>query len=92
MPERRIGLVHEVFEFLRGDFLRGDVQRENGDGELLECVVFPFGLPVGWEGGDALGDVEAAVGCEAGEDGLWVSGLSGLCILGVRRERNDLFK
>lgn len=34
----------------------------------MERVVAPFGAPVGWKGGNVLGDEEAAVGSEAFED------------------------
>lgn len=53
-----------------GEFVLGDVERKNGDGEVNEGVIGPFTLPVFGEGGDGFWDVKTAVGCETGEDCL----------------------
>jgi hypothetical protein len=77
VAERGVRSAHDRAEVVARELVRGDVERENGDGEIDEGVGRPLVSPVGGQRGDVLGDVEAAVGSEAREDGLERAGRGG---------------
>ena len=70
VAERAVRLFDEGTEILVGDLVRGDVEAEDGAGEIDEGVVLPRFLPFRRKGGDGFGDVQAAVRGEACEDCL----------------------
>jgi hypothetical protein len=77
VAERGVRSAHDRAEVVARELVRGDVERENGDGEIDEGVGRPLVSPVGGQRGEVLGDVEAAVGSEAREDGLERAGRGG---------------
>lgn len=62
--ECSIALSDDLLQIGFGDLIARDVEGEDLEGEILEGEVLPFGLPVGWEGGDFFGNEEATVGGE----------------------------
>lgn len=61
---------HDRAQIITRELVRGDVEREDGDGEIDERVGSPLFSPVGGQRGDALRDVQTTVRRETGQDGL----------------------
>ncbi len=77
MAERGgVGSADDRAEVVGRELIWGDVELEDGDGEVEEGVGLPLVLPVGGQGGNALRDVQATVGGETGQDGLERAGES----------------
>jgi hypothetical protein len=72
-----ITLSDDLLEVGFGDLVARDVEGEDLKGEVLEGKVAPCGLPVGWQGGDVLGDEQAAVFGETFQDDILEGKLSG---------------
>jgi hypothetical protein len=69
-PECSIALSDDLLEVCFGDLVARDVEGEDLKGEILEGKVAPFGLPVGRQGRDVLGDEQAAVFGETLQDDI----------------------
>lgn len=68
--EGGVALADELLEVGGRDLGGRDVEREDGEGQLLERVVLPGRGPVGGQGGDLLGDEQAAIVGEALQDDI----------------------
>lgn len=68
--ECSIALSDDLFQIGFGDLVARDVEGEDLEGKILEGEVPPFGLPVGWEGGNFFGNEEATVGGETLQDDI----------------------
>ena len=91
MAERGgVGSADDRAEVVGRELIWGDVELEDGDGEVEEGVGLPLVLPVGGQGGNALRDVQATVGGETGQDGLERAGESANEM--TRVGRLDLFE
>jgi hypothetical protein len=75
--ECSVALSDDLLEVGFGDLFARDVEGEDLKGEVLEGKVTPFGLPVGWQGRDVLGNEQAAVFGEALQDDILEGKLSG---------------
>lgn len=70
-PEGRITPLDDILQILRRDLLLRDIQGEDLVRQLLEGVVLPFRLPVGWERRHLFRDEEATIRCKTLEDYLF---------------------
>lgn len=69
--ECSIALSDDLLQIGFGDLIARDVEGEDLEGEILEGEVPPFGLPVGWEGGNFFGNEEATVSGETLQDDIF---------------------
>ena len=68
--ECSIALSDDLLQIGFGDLVARDVEGEDLEGKILEGEVPPFGLPVGWEGGNFFRNEEATVGGETLQDDI----------------------
>ena len=69
--ECSIALSDDLLQIGFGDLVARDVEGEDLEGKILEGEVPPFGLPVGWEGGNFFGNEEATIGGETLQDDIF---------------------
>ena len=93
MPECTVRSVHQGPKFVLRELARGNIKRENGHGKIDKGVRFPVLLPVLWQRGYVLWDVQPAVRCKTGQDGLRrAAGMFRMQQTTGKRESIDLFE